>query len=218
VTSRFKCVGIRRETDAVARELTRVDLDVLFDQSAKALLLFFRRRGVENVAEDLMSTVFLEAWRCRANAFIVEGSFTPWLFGIAGNILRTQRRTLKRHDAALRRYATGWTDIADDDLDRVLDRLGAQQQMPHVREALLLLSRKDREVADACLVDGLSPTEAAGLLRLPVGTVKSRLAHARAALRSVLHSSEFATLTDPESTSGHVQQQRQRASRGAGVT
>jgi DNA-directed RNA polymerase specialized sigma24 family protein len=64
-----------------------------------------RRTGNWTGAEDLTSIVFLEAWRTRERAFLVEGSLRAWLFGIAAHVISTSERSGRRHRAALRRFA-----------------------------------------------------------------------------------------------------------------
>jgi DNA-directed RNA polymerase specialized sigma24 family protein len=61
---------------------------LLFERHARAIYNYcFRRTGDWAVAEDLLSVVFLEAWR-RRNKDLPEGKVLPWLFGIATNVVR----------------------------------------------------------------------------------------------------------------------------------
>jgi hypothetical protein len=82
-----------------------------------------RRPGDWPGAEDLTSLVFLEAWRTRHRAFLVQGSLRPWLLGIAANVVSTSRRSLHRHRAALARFA-GSAEVGDDDVAVVATQLG----------------------------------------------------------------------------------------------
>jgi RNA polymerase sigma factor (sigma-70 family) len=150
--------------------------------------------------------VYLEAWRTRSGAFTVDGNLAAWLYGIARNVLRGQHRATRRHRAALNRYAathtTGRSDHNED--DDVISRVDAASRAAAIAAALAQLSQKDRAVADICLVEELSTNQAAAILDLPVGTVKSRLAHARAALRPILQTSDSPPGADPEPGNGHV--------------
>ena len=76
---------------------------MLFERHARTIYNFcFRRVGNWATAEDLVSIVFLEAWR-RLDKPLPKGRELPWLFGIATNVVRNRRRTERRHAAALKR-------------------------------------------------------------------------------------------------------------------
>lgn len=182
-----------------------VDLAAAFDRHAQEVFGFCLRRCQDrDLAEDLLSVVFLEAWRARDRAVLVDGTLRPWLYGVATNVLRNGRRSMRRHRAALERYhELGEQLVTADHADEVVRDLDAITTRIALNEAFAALSAKDREVADLCLQEGLSIATVAGVLGLPVGTVKSRLAHARAHLQRVLRSSELAFLTDPGGSSGH---------------
>src|SRR3712207_2939083 len=77
----------------------------LFDRHAAELLRYcFRRTADAAAAEDLVSLVFLEAWRRRDRIGSAEEA-RPWLYGIATNLLRQRWRARRRHAAALARLA-----------------------------------------------------------------------------------------------------------------
>jgi RNA polymerase sigma factor (sigma-70 family) len=153
----------------------------------------------------LLSVVYLEAWRTRSGAFTVDGTLAAWLYGIARSVLLGQRRATRRHRAALNRYAATYaTDRSQNEDDDVISRVDAASGTAAIAAALAQLSQKDRTVADICLVEGLSANQAAAVLELPVGTVKSRLAHARAAQRPMLQTSDLPPGTDPGAGNGHV--------------
>jgi RNA polymerase sigma factor (sigma-70 family) len=176
----------------------------LFDDHAGAIYAFCVRRCQDrDLAEDLMSVVFLEAWRGRSRAIAVDDSLRAWLFGIANNVLRNSARSQRRHHAALARYksehgALVQPDLADE-VSRAVDRLPSARA---VAEALASLSTRERDVVELCLVDELSIPAAATALGIPEGTVKSRLARARSRMQPLLRSGD---LTDPNPSIGHVQ-------------
>ncbi len=62
----------------------------------------------------------------------------------------------------------------------------AQQQRMAIEKAVSLLSEEHRMVIALVLVDGLPYKEAAEVLEIPIGTLTSRLARARAALQELL--------------------------------
>ena len=78
---------------------------MLFERHGRTIYNYcFRRVGSWAVAEDLVSIVFLEAWR-RVDKQLPSGKELPWLFGIATNVVRNRRRSERRHAAALSRVA-----------------------------------------------------------------------------------------------------------------
>ena len=78
-------------------------LGLLFERHAKLIYNYcFRRVGNWATAEDLVSVVFLEAWRKRGTLLDPEKAL-PWLYGIATNVVRNRRRWERRYAAALSR-------------------------------------------------------------------------------------------------------------------
>ncbi len=64
---------------------------LLFERHATAIYNFcFRRIGDWAAAEDLLSIVFLEAWR-RRDKELPPDKVLPWLYGIATNVVRNRR-------------------------------------------------------------------------------------------------------------------------------
>ena len=156
---------------------------LLFERHAKAMYNYcFRRLGSWAAAEDILSVVFLEAWRRREKE-LPEDKVLPWLYGIATNVIRNQRRSERRFAAALRRMPepppeASFTDRAD-------ERLDDETQMRRAHELLGQLPRHEREVFALCDWMELSYEDAALALGVPLGTVRSRLSRARRRLREL---------------------------------
>ena len=156
---------------------------MLFERHALTIYNFcFRRVGNWATAEDLVSIVFLEAWR-RLDKPLPRGKELPWLFGIATNVVRNRRRAERRHVAALGRVPKPSPEpsFADDSDKRVDD----EELMGRALGLVARLSRREQEVFALCAWSGLSYEDAAIALRIPVGTVRSRLSRARARLREL---------------------------------
>jgi len=146
----------------------------LFRRHAQAIFVFLvRRTGDRELAEDLTSTVFLEAWRKRREVHLTGDSALPWLYGVAVNCSRNAGRSLRRHRDALARLALERPPPADPDEAR---------ELADVLALLRRLPEEQRDVILACIWTGLSYEEAALALGIPVGTVRSRLSRARARL------------------------------------
>jgi RNA polymerase sigma-70 factor (ECF subfamily) len=141
----------------------------------------FRRIGDWAAAEDLVSVVFLEAWRRRGSVRPELGR--AWLFGIANNVVRNRRRAYRRHRSALDRLGLPEPepDFAGETDARLDDERFAKQLIADLER----LPRRAQEVLLLCDGVGLSYEEAAFALRAPVGTVRSRLSRARRRMREL---------------------------------
>jgi RNA polymerase sigma factor (sigma-70 family) len=154
---------------------------VLFERHARSVYNHcFRRTASWADAEELTSAVFMEAWRRRREVRPIDDSARPWLLGVANNLLRNHRRSLRRYRAALARLPApcAQPDPADD----IAGRLADERQMSRVLALVERLPRRDQEVLALCAWSDLTYREAALVLGIPVGTVRSRLARARARL------------------------------------
>jgi RNA polymerase sigma-70 factor, ECF subfamily len=155
----------------------------LFERHAKTIYNFcFRRVGDWSIAEDLVSVVFLEAWRLRARE-VPQGKVVPWLYGIATNVVRNRVRSERRYAAVLRRVPNPRPEA--DFSSAVDDRVDDEALM---RKTLALLSRLPSRELDVLVLRAwcdLSYEDAAVALGIPIGTVRSRLARARQRLREL---------------------------------
>lgn len=155
---------------------------LLYERHATKIYNYlFRRIADWSEAEDLTAVVFLEAFRRRSDAVIVEGKLLPWLYGIATNVLRNRRRVQWRHRQALAKLAhEGEGDKSD-----TASRAEAAEQMGKTLQRISKLPRSQQDVVALCLFSGLTYEDAATALGLPVGTVRSRLSRARQALEEL---------------------------------
>ena len=154
----------------------------LFQRHSRAIYNYcFRRTGDWARAQDLTSVVFLECWR-RRDIDLAEDKVLPWLFGIATNVCRTQRRSVARHRAALRRLPP--PDPEPEFADETLDRLEDEHRMRTLLAFVSRLPKREQDVLALCVWADLSYADAATALQIPVGTVRSRLARARSRLRA----------------------------------
>jgi RNA polymerase sigma factor (sigma-70 family) len=152
----------------------------LYERHAQAIYNYlFRRVANWSEAEDLTAVVFLEAFRRRKDAVVVEGKLLAWLYGIATNALRNRRRAMRRHRRLVARLAAQPRDAAAPDAPA---RAEAAAQMRAILVRVGELPGAQQDVVALCVWSGLSYEEAALALGIPVGTVRSRLSRARAAL------------------------------------
>jgi RNA polymerase sigma-70 factor, ECF subfamily len=144
----------------------------LFERYREPVYGFFRRR-LENPAraEELAQECFLALLR-NASRYEPRASFRSYLYGIAMNMLFAERRKTGRETVGTKMLEPR----AEEDLDAGL----------WIRRALEQLDANDREILMLREYEQLSYAEIAGMLRLPVNTVRSRLFRARLALRELL--------------------------------
>ena len=152
------------------------ELVLTFAPKVKAMML---RYGADaETAEDIAQETMLTVWR-KAHLFVAEkGSLSTWIYTIARN-LRIDR---------IRRQ-TVWQTYNDDIYDMPSDdelaeaRIMRQQEEACLAAALAALPSEQREVIQLAFIDGLSHSQIANKLRLPLGTVKSRVRLAYQKLR-----------------------------------
>jgi RNA polymerase sigma-70 factor (ECF subfamily) len=143
----------------------------------------FRRTGSWTLAEDATSQTFMDAWR-RRSSITVTDSLLPWLFVAANNVCRNTERGRRRAANLLAKAPS--IEHVGDHADEVAARIDSERQMQRVLSALRTLKRADQDVVAMCDWEGLSYNEAATVLGVPIGTVRSRLSRARARLKSLL--------------------------------
>jgi RNA polymerase sigma-70 factor, ECF subfamily len=143
-----------------------------------AVYRFCARRIGPDRAADAAQETFLSAQKA-LKKFRGEASLQTWLFGIANNHCRHIHR--KHRDESW-----DWTmeqGATPNPEGGLIDRQA-------LRSALQKLSAEHREVVLLHEVEGLTYEEAAKVLNIPVGTVKSRLHHAFLGLRRALQGAE----------------------------
>lgn len=150
----------------------------LYDRHAPWLVLRLRRRGVDELlAEEVVQDTFLAVWR-KPHSYSGAGPVAAWIWGIG--IRRLIDRL--RRNRSLRAFPRGRGDVIVSAEDQVL--LGVE--FGDLGGALARLSPELRAVVQATVLDGLTTKEAAQLLGIPSGTVKTRMMRARAQLRKEL--------------------------------
>jgi RNA polymerase sigma factor (sigma-70 family) len=155
----------------------------LFDRHAPAIYRYVARRLGPDAADDLVAEAFLVAFERRGRYDSAQADARPWLYGIATNLISRHRRDEIRFFRAIAR--TGVSPAAEPVADQVTERIAAQALRGQLAAALGALSGANRDTL-LLVASGLSHEEVATALRVPVGTVASRLARARKKLRSAL--------------------------------
>jgi RNA polymerase sigma factor (sigma-70 family) len=157
----------------------------LFERHAGAVWNHaYRLTGSWSMAEDVGANTFLVAWRKRTQVTLVRESALPWLYTVAGNLVRNERRSSLRFLRAVRRVPV--TDAVEDHADAVASRVDDDRRMRRVLAAAATLSAAEREVFELCLLGEVSTADAAELLGVAETSVRARLSRARARLRTHL--------------------------------
>lgn len=150
--------------------------------------LALRSIGSEQDAADITQEVFLRAWK-NLDSFRGDSSLSTWLYRVTSNLCV---------DFARKKAAEGMPTSIDDEESPAADLADASRmaqpeaaaENSELREelqfALAQLSEEHRRVVLLRDVAGMTYTDIARTLGLEEGTVKSRLARARASLRKIL--------------------------------
>ncbi|MDX6764762.1 MULTISPECIES: RNA polymerase sigma factor [Streptomyces] len=189
----------------------------LFDSYSRTLYNHaFRMTGDWAVAEDVMSAAFMEAWRLRGTVDPEGGSLRPWLLGITTNLARNHCRSNRRFRAAAAAAAAAAASASvPDHAEEVAGRLDDRQQIAATLAQLSALRGPEREVLLLCLCEGLEYAEAARVLGIPVGTVRSRLSRARTKLRKLADAELKKNRREPAARSRQTYDDRAKTVRSA---
>jgi len=148
-------------------------LGVLYDRHAVGLLRFARRVDPQE-AEDLLQTTFLRVAQLAGRFDGRTPSARTWLFAIMMRIAQERSRSLRRFGAALKRLAALPRGPVSSSVDTARDLDRALAQLSQAKRTVLLLAE----------VEGFTCEEIASMLEIPIGTVWTRLHHARRELRA----------------------------------
>ncbi|MEU8260462.1 RNA polymerase sigma factor [Micromonospora sp. NPDC048999] len=156
---------------------------VLYDRYAEQLFQYAQRRLGPDAAQDVVAETFLAAFRHRARYDGTRPIARPWLFGILVKEIARHRRKERTY---LKAVASAPRETVDGPAERVVDEVMAWASRAGVAAALLALSARERELLLLIAWSELSYEEAAEVLGLPIGTVRSRLSRARQKVRRQL--------------------------------
>lgn len=171
---------IRSDADLMAAvaDGDRGAFEELYARHAAWLLLRLSRRCADpGLVDELVQDTFVAAWR-GARGWDGRGQVAAWIWGIGIRRLLDGLRSRPRATIGL--FEPSQTELSAE--ERVL--LGVEYG--NAGAALAHLSPELRAVVQATVLDGLTTREAARLLGIPAGTVKTRMMRARAHMREEL--------------------------------
>ncbi|UFZ07225.1 sigma-70 family RNA polymerase sigma factor [Bradyrhizobium ontarionense] len=148
-----------------------------FRQSVEAMIPALRRyaraltRDVD-AADDLVQDTLVRA--LRSERLFLGGDLRSWLYTILTNLNKNRRRSLARRPLFM--------PLQDDNPDAS----GTEAESRDIERALATLVEEQRAVLLLVVLEGMSYREVAEIQGVPIGTVMSRLARARAHVRAVI--------------------------------
>jgi RNA polymerase sigma-70 factor (ECF subfamily) len=158
------------------------DLDAireLYDRHATWLSVRLSRRCNDpEIVADALQDTFVAVWQKPAG-FRGHGDVAAWLWGIA--VRRLVSRLRGRRDVILGLHQTEAAPVPAAEEQVLLS-----VEYGDIGQALARLSPEMRAVIQAVVLDGLTIKEAAQLLQMPEGSVKTRLSRAKVQLRAAL--------------------------------
>lgn len=140
--------------------------------------LALRRIGDRGRAEDATQDAFVALWRSARTYDPARGNGTAWLYAVARNAITDRLRRTPEPAAELAEGASGEPGPPDE--------AEASWTAWRVHRALEVLPEHERPVIELAYWGGLSQSEIADKLQIPLGTVKTRTRSALARLADVL--------------------------------
>jgi RNA polymerase sigma factor (sigma-70 family) len=163
---------------AAVRDGSEHAFNTLIDRHQQAVRTFLRGLTANlSDADDIAQETFLAAWT-QARSFRGQGSVRSWLFSIAWRKAKgSQRRWFRavRRDTAYHKFSAEVEAPEMPAENRIL-----------LRDALLSLPMDQRAAVVLCLGSGYTHAEAADMLAIPLGTIKSHVQRGREKLRDIL--------------------------------
>ncbi len=176
-------MGDREDAQLVMRAQSGSDAAFaqLVDRHGAAVRTFLRRVCIDaSEADDLAQIAFLTAWSSLRTLRSPE-RFRSWVMGIAWRKAKSAARTAGRRRAR----EAEWHEHQHQHQESAPQPPAAEKAIA-LRQAMAQLAPEPRAALALCLGAGLSHSEAAKTLGLPLGTVKSHITRGRSQLATLL--------------------------------
>jgi RNA polymerase sigma-70 factor (ECF subfamily) len=166
-------------------ERDRAAFELLYQRYVRSVFgLALRRLRDRQRAEDAVQETFTAVWRSAASYRPERGPAAPWLYAIARNAVVDRMRA--RHEPAAEAPDLPSSEPGPG------ERAESTYVAWRVHRALEELPSKEREVVELAYWSGMSQSEVAEYLHIPLGTVKTRTRSALSRLAGVLEGEELA--------------------------
>lgn len=159
-------------------------LEILVQRWQPRLIgLAVRVLGERDAADDVVQSAWVDAVK-RINSLNDPKAIRPWLFRIVANKCADVIRKRSKHRQT--ESATDLEQVADPHLQGRSNQEQRSDQVTQLRRVIKTLGKAHREVLRMHYLEHLSVDSIAERLSIPVGTVKSRMYHARQKLKQSL--------------------------------
>lgn len=186
------------DSEIIGRSLDQASaFTEIFNRHATVVGRYVARRLGAQDAEDVVSDTFLVAFQKRASFDRSFDSARPWLLGIATRLMKKRQAVEAKHWESVQLAAALAEVDRDATIERAAERADAAQALRELWPEVARLTRGDRDTLMLYALGDLSYEEVGIAMRIPLGTVRSRLNRIRkrldSARRSDLAPSEHVT-------------------------
>ncbi len=156
----------------------------LYDHSAPRVLGLVRRLLRDSAqSEEVTQEIFLEVWQNAKRYDSTKGSAITWILTMSHR--RAVDRIRSSQSSRVRDTKIGLRDI-ETEYDSVSESVEIRVEHERVGQALLRLTELQRQAVTLAYYGGYSHSEVAEMLKVPIGTVKTRLRDGMIRLRDEL--------------------------------
>ena len=134
-------------------------------------------------AEEVTQEVYVEVWQQSARYTPAKGSVLAWIATMAHRRAVDRVRSVSSEVSRDHRFAS---ESVDPEVDRVWDRVAQNHDVDRVRAAMQALTPIQREALTLAYFEGLTQSQIADRLDVPLGTVKTRIRDALKKLAEIL--------------------------------
>ena len=180
---KLKVKLVKRQSSQLRGQHLDSDFELLIAKQEKRLRNFIVKHfRDENAIEDVFQQTLIEAYCCW-DAFRGDAKRETWLFGIALNIIRNVSRRSPQYNYNFTTDESLEQEHAED--ADPYDQVMKSQLSFKLESAISKLPEGLRETLVMVVQNGNTYQEAADMLGIPIGTVRSRISRSRAQLKSV---------------------------------
>ena len=160
-------------------------LEALYGRYGRACYGLARRILTdEQLAQDVVQEVFLAVWRDAGRFDATRGGFSTWLLSMTHH--KAVDAVRREENLRKRRTTADALEVREADGPRVEDAVWSLLRRERVREVLATLPDPQREALTLAYFGGYTQSQVAERLKLPLGTVKTRIRDGLISLRNVL--------------------------------
>ena len=153
----------------------------------KIINFIYRFMGDIDVSQDLTQETFLKFY-IKKDSYKEIAKFSTWLYTIAGNLAKTELRKNKR------RKTYSVSDLSRNDNPFIIKDIESEEYEKHdnkeaqfLQESIIELDQEFRTIIILREIQELSYDSISKILKLPLGTVKSRINRGKLKLREILN-------------------------------